>query len=193
MLRLFPAFLISLFILSGCASAPRTVPNYLPPSVAPVRKQIDDAGTHVANAQTHAQKAKAAIEAAKKAGDAPALQLQLDVADREIDALTFELNSAQTALKSANGRVDELEQKVGEQTDTLNTAVEAKRKAEEQDKIDRDHAHRLKLYICLAGALAAFLVAWRFKGLLSLAGPYGAVAGFIGAPLGAFGLCWKFL
>src|SRR5947208_1864449 len=88
---LLPAFLLSLLIISGCAS-PRQGPHYAPPSVAPVRKQISEASSHVSSAQTHAAKAKEAIAQAISAGlgDPVKLKLSLDLADTEIDELTQE-------------------------------------------------------------------------------------------------------
>jgi len=178
--------------LGGCAS-PRSAIRYSPPSVAPVREQISEAGSHVTNAQTHAQAAKravaAAVSAANKYKDAE-LNLQLVAADHEIDALTVELNSAQTALRSANTNVDSLEHKIGDQTNLLNTANDEKNAALTKAHAAARRYHKLKFWVCALAAAATALLIFRFKALLFLIPPpYNFIVG-AAVPAGVFGFLW---
>ena len=193
MLRLSVLSVLSVVAFASCA-APRSALHYSPPSVAPVRQDISNVQSHVANAQTHAQKAKAAIADAKKLApaDPPELKLALDVADGEIDGLTYELNSAQTALKSANSRINNLEGKIGEQTNLLNTANDEKNAAITEAAAAAHRYHKLKFYVCALGAALALLLILKFKGLLTLLGPYGAIA-YVAGPAAVFAGLWMFL
>jgi hypothetical protein len=201
-----PVFLLSLATLCSCAAPPRVSPHFSPPSVAPVREKVSEAQLHVTNAQTHADKAKSEITDAKKLaavagiGDASKpLQLALDAANSEIDALTQELTVTQVALQFTQKHVTALEGQIQTVTDGANTAIDqknlaiaAQQKAEAQVKIDKAHAHRLKFYICsLAAALALFVV-WKFKWILSFLGPYGLIA-YAAVPAAVFTALWMFL
>lgn len=178
-------------VLFASCAAPRSGLHYSPPSVAPVRQNISEIQSHVSNAQTHAQKAKAAITDAKQVAaiDPNRLQLELNVANQEVDALTNELAIAQEALKSANGNVDALQRKIGDQTDLLNTANDEKNAAITKADAAAHRYHQLKFYICAAGALIAFLLIWKFKGVLTLLGPYGMIA-YVAGPAAVFGILW---
>jgi uncharacterized lipoprotein YajG len=187
---------VSVVAFASCA-APRAALHYSPPSVAPVRENVSDAQSHVTNAQTHAQKAKAAIADAIKQMEmacpqAAGLKLDLADANREIDALTYELNVAQESLKSANVHVDQLEGKIGEQTNLLNTANDEKNAAITKADAAAHRYHKLKFYVCALGAALALLLIFKFKGLLTLLGPYGAIA-YAAGPAAVFGALWLFL
>jgi hypothetical protein len=117
------------------------------------------------NAQDHARQAKRDLTDARKAApqDNPSLQLALADADTQIDKLTEELLTAQTAIA-------DYEKKTGTQTDLLNTCGDQKNEA----LIERDRAQTK------AGAASGKL--WRTR-LLLLA----ALAWIFRTPLLALG------
>lgn len=193
-------------LMSSCATGPnKTSVYYSPPSVAPVQQKITAAQSSVTNAQTHAAKAKTAVATALRAVESekdksPELKLALDDANTEIDALTTELTLTQAALQDATDNSSALQGRINEQTGTLNTCIDDKNTAitqrdtaQAQVKVEQAHVHKLKFWICaLAAELAAFLV-FRFKWVFALAGPWGFIAGIVGAPVAVFWGLWAIL
>jgi len=163
--------------------------------VAPVRKQISEASSHVSNAQTHAQKAKESVADAKAAAKVGAIDLNrlhvaLDLANQEIDALTQELNVTQQALAYGARASTELQGKINDQTDSLNKANDEKNRAlKAADDAERRY-HHLKFWVCALAAVAAGLLVFRLKALLFLIPPpYNFIVG-AAVPVAVFGFLW---
>lgn len=140
--------LIPFLCLAACTGPRITHLRYSPPSSAPVRAAIG-------HAQDAARQAKKDIADARKARD-DALALALSDADTQIDKLTVELVTAQTAL-------NDLEAKTATQTDQLNHAVEDKNTALlERDAADEKvHKASSKLWHTRILLLAALI--WIFR------------------------------
>jgi septal ring factor EnvC (AmiA/AmiB activator) len=111
-----------LALFTACAGPRISHVKYSAPSAMPVRRAV-------ANAQDHAKKAKQDVEDAKKA-EGDGLQLALSDADHEIDQLTAELLTAQSALTDLESKTEIL-------ADNLNHAIDEKNAA----LLERDAAN----------------------------------------------------
>jgi chromosome segregation ATPase len=196
------AVVLALLVLCSCSSAPKhSHQEYSAPSTAPVREKVNSAKAAVDRASTHAAKAKAAIgQAEKVAPEIPDLRAALGAANSETDELTKELLNAANDLVVADGRIDGLQKAnavlakvANDSVKEKNLALAQKKAAETQAAEDRRHVHRLKRYICGAGAAIAFLFAFQFRGLLMLAGPWVLGIVLLGAPAAVFAFLWKIL
>jgi hypothetical protein len=138
----FPLCFLFCF-LAACTGPRITHTHYSPPSSVPVRRAV-------ASAQDHARSVKEAIAEARKATDKDQLELALSHADGEVDRLTAELLTAQTALT-------DFQTKAEQQTTLLNTCGDEKNDAITQRDQEKQKASRA------SGKL------WRTRGLLGAA------------------------
>lgn len=115
----------SVTLFASCSTQTRSV-HYSPPSAAPVRDKISSAQGHAAKAKKAVADAQAAVRKLGilpgSDGSASSLSSSLASANQEIDALTIELLSTQTALK-------DFELKVSDQTNAANRAIDEKNAA----------------------------------------------------------------
>ena len=170
--------LLLAFLFTSCAG-PRIPQRYSAPSVAPVRTKIASAQSHVGRAIAIARQAKAA----------PNLELK----NQFIDALTVELVHAQTALKQGESKAGELQLKNDSLAQDANHEATERSKAQAHDAATTRRYHTVKLYFCTAAAAVALLLAFQFRWLFALLGPFGMIAGLAGLPAVVFGALWLWL
>jgi hypothetical protein len=142
-------FVPVLFCLVACTGPRVTHIRYSPPSAAPVRKAVQ-------NAQDYARQAKKDIADARTAPNPDAAELALQDADGQIDKLTEELLTAQTAIA-------DYETKTGEQTEQLNTCDEQKNAALKQRDDEKEKASRASGKLWRTRGLLLAAVAWIFR------------------------------
>ncbi len=162
----------------ACAG-PRISKHYSAPSVAPVRARIANAQTHVTTAVEIAHQAKAAAT--------------LELKDQFIDQLGFELMHAQKALKEGEAKAADLQLQNDGLAQNANHEVTARETAEMHDAATSRRYHAVKLYLCVAATSLAVFLAFQFRWLLALLGPWGMIAGFAGFPAIVFGALWLWL
>lgn len=182
--------LISALALCSCFETGQQRPHLTAPSPAAVHKSVDKLEQHIDKASDNTKALKTTLaKAVALAGENKELRVTLELANGQIDTLSAELLGAKGevgVLRAANA---DLEKKVGAQTDYANARADEANAA----ILDRDAAkfryHRLKFYACSLAAAAAFLLLWKFKGVLAFLGPYG-IAALIGGPAAVFGIAW---
>jgi hypothetical protein len=173
--------------------------------VQPVREKIASAQTGVDTeivlataAQTAIAKAKSLVAGPSLNPQSSALSAALTDASGSVSSLILELSGTQAALKDSQTVLTTVEQKVGHQTDDLNTCGDDKNKAldradalEKKSAIDAKKYHRLKFAVCLLAAALATFVAVRLGllKLLAFLGPYGML-GIAAIPAAVFGALW---
>jgi ElaB/YqjD/DUF883 family membrane-anchored ribosome-binding protein len=160
--------------------------KFTPPSTSAVHNRISETRGHIDNASSDAQAAKSSIGRAKELGkDNPELVLQLNAALTQIDDLTKSLLSAKASNADAELKLADADKKVETMTNAIN-----KREVKAAEAINR--YHRLKLWLCLAGAAVVGLVGAYFAVPLLALGPWG-IGIMVGAPIATFGALWWFL
>jgi len=187
-----------LALLCSCAG-PRIAPHYSAPSVAPIRSKIADARASLVRAAEHAGKTRLAILALKDFG--PRLPTEAEIsfsqslsqALKENDALTQELEITQTALAASDKNAQSLQTRVETLAKNANTEATERSKAQAHDAATSRRYHTVKLYFCSAAAALALLLAFQFRWLLALLGPWGTIAGLAGLPALTFGTLWLWL
>lgn len=170
--------LASTFFFIACAG-PRIAPHYSAPSVNPVRQRIATAQNHLGRA----------LEIAKQAKTAPTLELK----NQFIDQLAFELVTAQRALKESEAKALTLQGQVIAIANSANIEAAGRSTAEAHDAATSRRYHTVKFYLCSVAAAAAALLAFQFRWILALLGPWGMLAGIGGLPAVVFGALWVWL
>ena len=199
------------FCLVSCGpdkTLPKRSLHYSPPAVHPVREKVTLAQKHAEAEKTAADNAIAALDKAKSVApaDVPDLQEALAEASGQVNTIRTENEALRAALDDTQGKIDELEKKVSDQTQSLNVCVDDKNSAiAAVDSITKEKAIvekrylRLKRLFCGIGAAIAAYLAHRFGifGLLRklwFLGPWG-IAGAIAAgaaiPGIVFAVLWR--
>jgi hypothetical protein len=193
---LFLLPLVALFI--SCAG-PQQRSHFTAPSFVPVNQSVTNLVANNKASQTHAEKAKKAIDSAEKADSPKILKLALEDAKGEIDALTKILLDDAAQQQVLEGQVKDLTTQVERQTNVANQVIDDNNKLiatnlklAKQAKIDADHVHRLKFWLCSAGAAIGLFLVFQFSSLLMAFGPWGFLAYAI-VPGIIFATLWRIL
>ncbi len=178
-----------LLVFTACGTM-HNPPTFTAPSTRPIEQAHERIGKSQKETASHISKAKEIVKT---------LHLSLPEDQRKIDALTAELDGAQSALSDANAALSESEgarKAVDEQNLALvkraNVVSDTLRTIEPKLATVTHKYHRTKTI--LAGLASGFvaLLLWKFKFLLAALGPYSPIA-FIGGPAAAAALVWLLL
>ena len=161
------------FTLAGCATAPqRAAPRFVAPSTAPVAKAQAAIAQKQIETKQHIEKAQEIVKT---------LTITLPEDKLKVDALTAELNSAQSSndeLRTENdslkGANDQLTTQIGQQTQQSNQLANAYDQCGADKTLLQLSRHK---YVKLA---------WLFGGIL--AAEVAAVAGYFALKLGLFSI-----
>lgn len=167
--------------LSACASPKK----FDVPSTVGVRQALVETRSHIGMAKTTAGAVKQSILDIQAKEQDPELVLQLGQAAAQIDSLTNNLLTADTAAEALDTRLAQVEQQI------VKLAQNAQKAETERAKAVSRY-HRLKLPLCLIGAAVAGFFLWKFKPAILALGPWG-IAGAAAAPVGVFSLLWLIL
>lgn len=192
-----------LWALCSCSAIPRkTAVHYSPPSTATVSSSIGTAQGSVRSAGIEAGNLKTQIASAIKASEGGSVELKLALtrANLSVDTLTKQLLVTGGDLTAAAGSITQLQAEVNGLAGAANTCIDEKNAAidiahakEKQVAFEQAHVHRLKFWMCSLAAGCALLVAFGFRSVLMLGGPYALAAGFVAFPAATFAACWLLL